>query len=242
GELVGINTAIASRTGSFTGYSFAVPSSIAKKVVEDIIDYGTVQRALLGITMNDIDSKLAQEKNLTDTKGVYIAEVSKGGSAEKAGIKASDILVSINGNKVNSTPAVQEQINKFRPGEKINVGIVREGKEKVIPVVLDKRLPGLSELKSPDGEQINLFGAWIRKASDETLKKHDLKQGVEVVSVDEGKFRSAGIKPGFVITHVNQYPVKEPADILNIIERSRRSLLIEGQNPDRRIVYYGIGL
>ncbi len=242
GELIGINTAIASRTGSFTGYSFAVPSSIAKKVVEDIIDFGSVQRALLGITMVDITGELAKEKNLLDTKGVYIVEVSKGGAADKAGIKPSDILISVNGNKVNSIPAVQEQINKFRPGDKISVEIIRDGKEKELKVLLDKRTPGIAGLKSIDSENINLFGARIRKASDELLKKYDLKQGIEVVSVEEGKFKSAGIRPGFVITHVNQYPVREPADILNIIERSRRSLLIEGQYSDKTVLYYGIGL
>lgn len=242
GELIGINTAIASRTGSFAGYSFAVPSSIAKKVVEDIIDFGSVQRALLGIAMKDITGELAKEKKLTDTRGVYIDEVSKGGAADKAGIKSSDILVAINGNKVDSSPSVQEQINKFRPGDKIRVGVIREGKEKEFSVVLEKRSQSISELKSAGGDQINLFGAQIRKATEETLKKYELKQGLEVVKVEEGKFKSAGIRPGFVITHVNQYPVSDPSDILNVIERSRRSLFIEGQYGDKTIVYYGIGL
>jgi hypothetical protein len=148
----------------------------------------------------------------------------------------------VNGNKVNSIPAVHEQISKFRPGDKINVEIIRDGKEKEFKVLLEKRAPGIAELRSVDGENINLFGAQLRKASDELLEKYDLKQGIEVVSVEEGKFKSAGIRPGFVITHINQYPVKEPADTLNIIERSRRSLLIEGQYSDKRVLYYGIGL
>jgi serine protease Do len=136
GELVGINTAIASRTGSFTGYSFAIPSSIAKKIVEDLLDFGLVQRALLGIAMQEIDSDLTKEKNLRMTHGVYIAKVAEGSSADKAGIKESDILVSINNVQVNSAPAVQEQISKYRPEDIIKIGIVRDGKQKDLSVVL----------------------------------------------------------------------------------------------------------
>jgi len=242
GELVGINTAIASRTGSFTGYSFAVPSLIAKKVVEDIIDFGSVKRAVLGISMQDITGDLAKEKNLSDTKGAYIAEVLKGSAADKAGIKISDILISVNGKEVNSAPAVQEQISKYRPGDKINVGIIRDSKQKEISVVLEKSAPGVAEWRDKFGGDLTLFGADLRKASDETLKKYDLRHGVEVISVEEGKFKDAGIKPGFVITHVNQYPVRGPQDILNVIQRSRRSLFIEGQYSEGRVIYYGIGL
>jgi len=129
GQLVGINTAIASRTGSYTGYSFAVPSSIAKKVVEDLIDFGTVQRALLGVSMQDIDGDLAKEKGLSGTLGVYIAEVVRGGAAEIAGVREGDVLTAINGVNVNSGPAVQEQISKFRPKDRVNLRLIRAGKQ-----------------------------------------------------------------------------------------------------------------
>lgn len=137
GELVGINTAIASRTGSFTGYSFAVPASIARKIVNDFVDFGEVKRALLGITMQDMSSELARERGIRDVKGVYVSDVLKGGAAHKAGIRESDIILSINGKPVNSSPEVQEQISKFRPKDRIKVVILREGKQKELSVVLE---------------------------------------------------------------------------------------------------------
>lgn len=137
GELVGINTAIASRTGSFTGYSFAVPASIARKIVNDFVDFGEVKRALLGITMQDMSSELARERGIRDVKGVYVSDVLKGGAAHKAGIRESDIILSISGKPVNSSPEVQEQISKFRPKDRIKVVILREGKQKELSVVLE---------------------------------------------------------------------------------------------------------
>lgn len=137
GELVGINTAIASRTGSFTGYSFAVPASIARKIVNDFVDFGEVKRALLGITMQDMSSELARERGIGDVKGVYVSDVLKGGAANKAGIRESDVILSINGKPVNSSPEVQEQISKFRPKDRIKVAILREGKQKELSVVLE---------------------------------------------------------------------------------------------------------
>jgi len=137
GELVGINTAIASRTGSFTGYSFAVPASIARKIVNDFVDFGEVKRALLGISMQDMSSELARERGIRDVKGVYVSDVLKEGAAYKSGIKESDVILSINGKPVNSSPEVQEQISKYRPKDRIKVSILREGKQKELSVVLE---------------------------------------------------------------------------------------------------------
>lgn len=242
GELVGINTAIASRTGAYSGYSFAVPSSITKKVVEDLIDFGTVKRALLGVSMQDIDSELAKEKNIKDIKGVYVAQVSSDGAAGKAGIKESDIIVSVNGVEVNSAPAVQEQISKYRPEEKIKVGIIRNGKQKELSVVLESKGARRTIYNGEDSGLSQLFGALIRKASQESLRTAGVRSGVEVVSVKEGKFKSAGIKAGFIITHVNQVPVADVDDIESVVKRCRRSLLIEGVYKNGRDAYYGMGV
>ncbi|OFY44082.1 MAG: hypothetical protein A2X18_08160 [Bacteroidetes bacterium GWF2_40_14] len=242
GELVGINTAIASRTGAFSGYSFAVPSSITKKVVEDLADFGSVKRALLGVTMQEIDSELAREKHLKEIKGVFIAELSKGGAADKAGLMESDVIVSINGIDVNSAPAVQEQISKYRPNDRIKVGIVRDGKQKEISVVLENK-GGTFTINQEDKTGLSqLFGASLKKATNESLKKYGIKSGVEVVAVQEGKFENAGIKKGFIITHINQVPVKDVPDVVNIVQRSTRSLLIEGVYSDGSVVYYGMGI
>ena len=242
GELVGINTAIASRTGSYSGYSFAVPTTIAKKVVEDILDFGTVQRAILGITMREIDEDISREYGLKGNEGVFIAEVTKDGAADRAGIKSSDILSKINGVAVNSAPAVQEQISKFRPKDKISVEIKREGKLIQLSVVLQAKAGESDLVLAGKGGVASLFGSELRSASQETLKKLSLRQGVEVVGVGEGKFKNAGIRKGFVITYVNQVPVGSAGDIESVIQRSKRSLLVEGVYPDGSVVYYGIGL
>lgn len=243
GELIGINTAIASRTGSYTGYSFAVPSTIVKKVVEDFIKFGSVKRALMGISMQDIDSDLAKQKNIKEVKGVYIAEVIKGGAADLAGIKENDVLISLNGIEVNSSPSVQEQISRYRPGEQVKAVIIRDGKIKHFNVVLKSNSTddvSRTNLDSPNTSQ--LLGAKIRVASEQALKKAGIRHGIEVLSVDDGKFKNAGIRPGFIISHVNQVPVRNLKELFSVVQRSGRSILIEGNYPDGSVMYYGMGV
>lgn len=242
GELVGINTAIASRTGSYSGYSFAVPTTIVKKVVEDFIKFGSVKRAILGITMQDIDSDLAKEKNIKFVNGVYIVEVIPGGAAEMAGIKENDVLLSLNGISVKSSPEVQEQVSKYSPGEKIKVVINREGKEKEIIVTLSSNKTEQGSLLSEKDESSSLFGAKLINPSEQALRKSGARFGVEVVSVSEGKFKRSGIKQGFIITHINQVPVKNIKELLMIVQKSGRSILIEGNYPDGSVMYYGMGV
>ncbi len=242
GELVGINTAIASKTGAYSGYSFAVPTTIVKKVVEDMMKFGTVQRAMMGISMQDISGSLAKEKGFKDTKGVYIAEVIKGGAADKAGLKESDVLISVNGVPVNSAPAVQEQISRYRPKDKISVEIIRDGKQKELSVVLEGRDAQIALLDGEKSGIVRLWGAELKEASEEKLDKLGVNFGVEVVAIADGKFKDAGISKGFIITYVNQMPVKSVQDLQSVIQRSRRSLLIEGVYPDGKVVYYGMGI
>jgi Do/DeqQ family serine protease len=138
GELVGINTAIASPTGSFSGYSFAVPTGIVRKVVEDIIQYGSVQRAVLGVVMTDVTDALAKKLNLKNLKGVLVANVVAGGAAETAGIKQGDVITRIDGVDIKSTSAVQEQIARYRPDQQVEIMVERDGKERHFNVVLNK--------------------------------------------------------------------------------------------------------
>jgi Do/DeqQ family serine protease len=138
GELVGINTAIASPTGSFSGYSFAVPVGIVQKVVEDIIQYGEVQRAALGIVMTEVTDGMAKKLNLPTLNGVFVVDIVPGSAAEKAGIRKEDVITHINGITVKNTSAVQEQIGRYRPEEQIELIIERNGKKRHVNVVLNK--------------------------------------------------------------------------------------------------------
>ncbi len=235
GELVGINTAIASRTGSYDGYSFAIPSTIVKKVVEDFIKFGSIKRAMLGVTFSEDPA----EKG---SRGVSIDGVLKGGAAETAGIRKNDVVLSINGIDVNSITELKEQISRFRPGDKIRVLLIRDKKEKEFIATLQKYDDG--ETVMPEGEEgiINFLGAKIRNATDSILRKAGARYGVEVVSSGEGKLKKAGIKEGFIITHINQVPVRTIQELTSLFRSSTRSVLIEGVYPDGTVMYYGMGI
>ena len=129
GNLVGINTAIISKTGSYAGYSFAVPSNIVRKIVYDLMDFGSVKRAVLGITMQPIDDKIAKDLKLSSLNGVYIVEVSKSGAADKAGLKAGDVMIAIDSTKITTASSVQEAVSRFSPGDKAVITVLRDGKQ-----------------------------------------------------------------------------------------------------------------
>jgi len=241
GELVGINTAIYSNTGSYAGCSFAVPVNMARKVVEDLIDYGSVQRGLLGISMINNNSELASQKNLSTSDGVYIAEVVKGGAAYAAGVKEGDVLISVNGEVIKNGTSVQEIINRFRPGDKVTLSVVRGNENKEIEVTLiGKDTQELNAYNQQD--KVNLFGAELAAAPKAELEKLGVKAGVKVVKLDKGKMRDAGVKEGFIITYVNNNPVFTPSDIAAAVKKARRSIMLEGLYPDGGLYYYGVGL
>jgi Do/DeqQ family serine protease len=251
GELVGINTAIISQTGSYSGYSFAVPVNIVKKVVSDLIDFGTVQRAVLGIRMSDLGPDLAEglkyesveemqkKLKLSSLEGVYIGEVVKGSAAEKAGVKEGDILLELNGVKVVNGASVQERVNSFRPGEKATLKLLREGKEKEVEVMFQGS-SSETGTEVADGE-IAFYGSVLRSASPETLAKFGVNAGVEIVSVGAGKMLEAGAAEGFVITFVNDKPVSKPQDVIDIAKAAKRSVYIEGFTANGRRAYFGFG-
>ena len=171
GELVGINSAIASNTGSYSGYSFAVPVNIVKKVMNDLLEFGTVQRGFLGVYMREIDSKLAEERSIKEYKGVYVSGLVDGGSAELAGIKEGDVIMKIGDVAVNNSPELQEQVGKYRPGDKINISLARLGKLMEIPVVLKNKNGNTDVVKKEKVESINVLGATFNVPSAEELKK-----------------------------------------------------------------------
>ena len=241
GELVGINTAIISQTGSYTGYSFAVPVNIVKKIVSDFKEYGSVQRAMLGISMIDNNESLKNKMKLSTTEGVYIAEVVKGGAADAAGIKEGDILLSIDGSQIAKGTAVQEIINQHRPGDKVVLEVLRDGKTLKKEVTLIGKDTQEMNAYNLQGN-VNLFGAQLIPAPKDELEKLGLSAGVKVASVEKGKVKDAGIREGFIITYINNTPVASPQDVAAEVKRSKRSLVIEGFYPDGNLYYYGIGL
>ena len=229
GELVGINTAIISQTGSYSGYSFAVPSNIVKKTAEDLIDYGSVKRAVLGITMQQIDDKIAKELKLSSRNGVYINEVSKGGAADAAGIKAGDILVSIDGTKTPTMASVQEKVNGYHPGDTADVTVLRDGKTQTFRVTF-LGTAAVNGSVDADGA-VAFYGAKLKAAEG----------GVEIVSVGPGKMLEAGAEVGTLIRFVNDESVSKPEDVVKIAAKAKRLVFFQGIGPDGKSTYFGFG-
>lgn len=240
GNLVGINTAIVSQTGSYTGYSFAIPSNIVKKIAFDLIDYGSVKRAVLGVTMRQLDDKLAAELKLSSPNGVYIVEVLKGSAADEAGMKEKDVIVAIDSVKVTNASEVQEQVNKFHPGDKTVIMVVRDGKEKTLDVTFKGTAAENGSVDEEGG--VAFYGARLKQAPKEILERLDIKHGVEIVSVGPGKVMDAGVSEGFIIMYVNDEPVSKPQDVIDIIKKSKRAVFVEGVTPYGKVSYFGFGI
>ena len=240
GNLVGINTAIYSRTGSYSGYSFAVPVNIVKKIAYDLMDFGSVQRAVLGISMGPITDKIAEDLKLSSRNGVYISEVSPSGAADKAGIKAGDVLIAIDSTKITGTASVHETVSRYSPGDMAVLTVIRDGKEKKFDVTF-KGTAQENGTVADDGS-VAFYGSSIKAASEETLQKYHLKSGVEIVELGPGKLMEAGAVEGFIIQYVNDHPVKTPQDVIDIVKKSKRAVFIEGVTPSGRTGYFGFGV
>ena len=240
GELVGINTAIASRTGSYSGYSFAIPVSIVHKVVEDLRKFGEVQRALLGINIATVDADLAKKFNLDKTEGVYVDGLTEDGAARSSGIKKGDVIVALNATKVNSVAQLQEQVGKHRPGDQVAVTIRRDGVEKIFNVTLRNMKGSTSIVK----ENFSMLGAEFGDISTKDKDRLNIDEGVQVLKITSGKLKNIGVRPGFIITDVNKTSVGSVEDIKRIIAQTsdRKPVLIEGVYPDGKWTYYVFNL
>jgi serine protease Do len=240
GELIGINTAIASRTGSYVGYSFAVPVNIVKKIVADIIEYGEVQRAYIGVNIQDIDATKAKDLGMNEIKGVYITGINEKGAAEEAGIREGDILLYVEQNPVNSTAELQEQISKYRPGDKINVTVDRKNSLKNFTITLKNKHGNTSIVKTMSGE---ILGARLDKIDESEAKRMRLRNGgVKISSISKGKFEDAGIKEGFIITSINRQRINGVDEVINLLNNLEGGVLIEGIYPNGRVAYYAFGM
>jgi len=238
GELVGINTAIATPSRTFAGYSFAIPATLVKKVIDDLKEYGIVQRALLGVQIRDVDAEFAKERDI-NVGGVYVVEVNDNSAAKEAGLKQGDIIVNIEGTPVNTTAELQELVARNSPGDKISVTYRRDGKQFTTDAVL-RNLQGDTSVLTYD--TTNSFdGAVFKKADDTVLEELDLRAGIEIIQIGDGKWKDEGIKPGFIITHVNKTPVDNVDQVLQILRNKRGGNLIEGMYRDGEQRYYAIG-
>lgn len=242
GELIGINAAIASSTGSFTGYSFAIPVNIARKVANDLLEYGQVQRAFLGVEIMDMTGRLAQEKNINRIPGVFVARTTNNGAAADAGIREGDIITHINDMRVNSTAALLEIIATKSPGENVQVKYVRSNDEKEARVRLKNRFGNFDIIERVRENIAYLLGAAFEEVSAEELKHLNIPGGVKVKSLESGKLRAAGLREGFIITHVDRTPVNRLEQLTNILKNKRGGVLIEGIYPNGMKAYYGLGI
>lgn len=234
GELIGINTAIASNNGAYQGYSFAVPVNIVKKIVSDMVEFGTVQRAYMGVSIQDIDSKFASEKNIKQLKGVYVNGISEGGSAQDAGINEGDVITKIQDVSVASVSELQEQISRYRPGDKITVTVSRNNNDVNVPVILKTldnttRLIKKSELST---KSMNALGAEFGEIDNEELAKLRLENGVRINRLNPGKLAQVGIQQGFIITSIDKKKINSVEAVKNLLENKTGTILIEGFYPN----------
>ena len=244
GDLVGINTAIASNNGSYQGYSFAIPVNIVKKVVADLVQFGNVQRAFIGLSIHDINAKFAEEKRIKQLKGVYINGLTEKGAGEEAGIKIGDIVTKIENMTVTSTSELLEQIGKYRPSDKIYVTIVRNEKEIVLPVILKNKENSLGIIKKPEvyHASINSLGAEFEELNSEDKIRYHINTGIKIRKLQPGKLSNAGIKEGFIITSIDKKKISTIKEIESMLETKTGGILIEGMYPNGIRAYYGFGL
>ncbi len=240
GELVGINTLIKSQTGSYVGYSFAIPESIVRKVVVDLKEYGVVQRAMLGIQFRVVDQDFldteGKDLGIKELGGAYVASVSEGGSASEAGIRKGDVILDIDGVKITEPSTLQEQIAKRRPNDKVKLSIKRDGQVKQIEVTLRNKAGKTELLTKEDVDVVEALGGKFADAGAKLCRELDIKGGVQVVGIKaDGILARARVKQGFVITHINDQPVYSLSDMQRMTEKIRS---IDGIYPNGRSASY----
>ncbi|MEJ6506492.1 MAG: Do family serine endopeptidase [Crocinitomicaceae bacterium] len=243
GELVGINTAIASQTGSYTGYSFAVPVNLVQKVMRDLIDYGIVQRGYLGVQIADINQELKTEKNMPNLKGVYVSKVIDDGGAEKAGIREGDVILKIGAKELNSVAALQEEIGKMRPGDKVAVTLRNNKGETVTKEIVLRNKEGHTKLVSKAEIKKNVaLGASFENLSSSEKKSLKIDYGVKIKTLTPGKLKSLGLTEGIIITKINNEPVRDIEQLTKKLNDSNRGILLEVMSQSGKRDYVGFGL
>ena len=242
GELIGINTAIQSNTGSYTGYSFAVPVNIVKKVINDLLEFGMVQRAFIGVSIQPLTNELVEEKGINTLDGIYISAISDQGAAADGGIKEGDVIVKIAIVDVKNIPELQEQLSKFRPGDKINVTVNRSNELLNTTITLRNRFGNTEVINSNNKVLANGLGAEFREITTEEKEILKIHGGVKIEKLETGKLKRAGIENGFIITKIDGSKIENYGNLKEKIENRKGGVLLEGVYPNGTKAYYGLGL
>lgn len=250
GDLIGINTAIASQTGSYAGYSFAVPVNIVRKVSNDLLEFGKVQRAFIGVSIRDIDQTIAKEYELDNMNGVFVADLTAGGAAAEAGIRPGDIITHVGTVKVDEVSALQEQVARFRPGNQIAVTIQRNGNPKVMNMTLRNaegktdiiRKETASNTSDKEAMVIEALGATFSDITESQADALNIEDGVQVDEITGGKLRGSGIRDGFIITKLDKKEVTSAKELISLLESKDGGVLIEGVYPNGMKGFYGFGM
>lgn len=238
GELIGINSAIATSNGGYQGYSFAIPVSLVKKVMDDLLEFGQVQRGLLGVQITDVNAELAEDLQLATNQGVLVSRVNDKSAAQEAGMKAGDVIVAIDQHGVNTVSELQEWVARNRPGKELSVTFMRSSEQRNVKV----------RLRNNEGEEgvsrkeilYELKGMTIEDVNYKTLAGLNLEGGVKVAKVEEGTWKKSGIGAGFVIGFVDKLPVNNVEDFNRILEFKKGGILIEGFHPSGEKGTYGV--
>ena len=245
GKLIGINTAIATPTGVYAGYAFAIPVDIVKKVTNDLMNFGSVERGVLGISIRDLNSELAKEINSDRANGVYVDSVMANSAAKEAGVKAKDVIIGIDGIETVTASKLQEIVMRKRPGEKVKISLIRNGKEKKELVVTLKKQPAI--VKTPMLEVKGLLkqlGVELAEINSQDQQKYNVRNGLKVIKLYDGKLkRNTDIREGFIITSVNRKPVNTVKSFVEAVESQKGGIMLQGKYAgDPTFYYYAFGM
>ncbi|HNA40430.1 MAG TPA: trypsin-like peptidase domain-containing protein, partial [Chitinophagales bacterium] len=248
GNLIGINSAIATPTGSYAGYSFAIPANLVNKVVKDMIDFGVVQRGFLGVSIREIDDELAKDLKLNKIQGAYIAEVNKGSAAEDGGVKRGDVIMKVGDAEIKNSADLQEHVARYRPGDKVKLSIFRDGNMIAKDVVLkskDNKTALLSKEDAPKtGNVLDNLGIAVDELSSLEAKKLGVSGGLKVTKINDGIIKqNTSMQEGFIIIGINNRSVTKKSDLIDLINESKgNGILLQGKYPDQNgLKYYAFG-
>jgi len=231
GKLIGINTAIASNTGSYNGYGFAIPVNIVAKIVKDLIEFKEVQRGFTGMDVKDIDADLAKKLNINNNLGVYVSSVLAEGPADNAGLRAGDIIIKVNGREIDSKSIFDEHIEYLRPGEKAKMTIIRNGKEMEFAVSLLNR-EGTTAIMRKGTVSSEILGADFQAVPKIEKDKLGIKNGIRISNLRQGRMAGMGLSDGFIIISLNKKEYEKPDELIKDLEKVRGQIVIDGIFPN----------